>query len=226
MTRAIAILLLLIGCKFNLSTKSSEQPVTPDQMKEVIALSSQEQSLGKALCQALDQKRSLFRTLHDGRTFDFQLEQYDCGTKVSSATVAATLRASVGQAMTYEAPSGSQLYFTDVLTSTDGITHFLCDKIAAGKVIQNTIVVDNIETIQIRLGGDVPSGIILEISDFIANSQGEHVFKNVQSIKFHAKLSNLSDFTGLEMERAISKKCLADGKLSSGSLQKSLESLP
>ncbi|MBI2519986.1 MAG: hypothetical protein HYV97_06205 [Bdellovibrio sp.] len=225
MIKMIAILFLICACKVNI-LKNEEQVQVSDQMREITTLSGTEQVLAKNLCEALDQKRSLFRTLHDSKTLDFQLEQYDCGTKIVDTPLAITLRAPAGQAMAYEAPAGNQLYFSDVLTNKDGVTHFVCDKVATGKTLQNTITISDVEKIQIRLGGQPSSGIILEIWDYIANASGEYILKDVQSIKFHVKPSTQSDFTGLEMDRSVSKKCPKDGKLTNTSRQKSLESLP
>ncbi|HAZ13773.1 MAG: hypothetical protein A2X86_10280 [Bdellovibrionales bacterium GWA2_49_15] len=225
MSKMIVILFLMCACKVDIM-RNEEPTQVPDQMRETINLSANDQSLAKILCEALEQKRSLFRALHDGKIFDFQLEQYNCGAKVVDSPITATLRAPIGQAMTYEASVGSQLYFGDVLTSKEGITHFLCDKIASGQLHQNTITISDVEKIQIYFGGNTNTGVILEIWDYVANAKGEHLLKEVQSIKFHVKPSTQSDLTGLEMDRAVSKKCPADGKLSNTSRQKSLESLP
>ena len=220
MVKLMIILFLVFACRIN--TMPPEEPAqVSDQMVEIITLSAQEQFLAKNLCEALDQKRSLFRTLHDGKILDFQLEQYDCGSKVIDTPMATTLRAPVGQAMVYEAPVGSQLYFSDVLTNKEGVTHFVCDKVAAGVNLQNTITVSDVEKIQICLGGQLSSGVILEIWDYITDAKGAFVLKDVQSIKFHVKPPTQSDFTGLEIDRSMSKKCSADGKLTNTSRQKS-----
>jgi hypothetical protein len=225
MIKIFLITLLFSACKMS-PPKEAEAPSAGETLQGVAPLTMAEYSLAKSLCESLSQKRSLFRSLHDGKSFDFQLENTQCGKKIGETTVAASLNAPMGQEMNYVAAAGSQLYFSDVVTSTDGITRFLCEKISRSNGLDNTISISESEKLQFRFGGTAETEVIIEVKDFIADKSGQFVLKEIQAIRFHTKPPTLSDFSGLEIARSISKKCDSDGRLSTILVQKNLQSLP
>lgn len=225
MIRMMLIALLFSACKMA-PPKEAEAPSAGETLQGIAPLTTAEYNLAKSLCESLNQKRSLFRALHDGKDFDFQLENTQCGKKIGETTVAANLHAPLGQAMNYVPAAGSHLYFSDVLTNTDGITRFLCEKISRSNGLDNTISITDSEKLQFRFGGAADSEIIIEAKDYIADRSGQFLLKEIQAVRFHTKPSTLSDFTGLEIARSISKKCDSDGRLSTILVQKNLMALP
>lgn len=209
-TALLLLVAALLGCKAS-KTKvgDTDAEIGPLKTPKERNFTATELAIGRRICSALKNKRSLFDTLTNMQEqFRFRGELKNCGSTILYGQTEFTAAISNVSSTEFEyiATSSRNNYFKDVVTDQNGAVKSLCDSLATSDSISNTTLNGSsylVVNLLISEGYDR-----YEVTKRSKDSSGNYNFVSSEGVSVITQKTQAAEkFFGVEKDRARYSVC-------------------